>query len=72
MKRFNKKLVLNKETIANLKIDEMKGVQGGFQTFTCIPQECYRPTAWTCPTITYTEFPACDSYVTCPALCPPQ
>jgi hypothetical protein len=62
MKRFNEKLVLNKETIANLEIDEIKRVQGGgTQKFTCIPEECYRPTLWpTCPLQTDTEPPICN------------
>jgi hypothetical protein len=62
MKHLKKKLALNKETIANLKISEMQGVKGrGPKTFTLIPEECFRPTLWpTCPEPTETEFPNCN------------
>ena len=47
-KKFNKTLVLNKKTIANLKNGEMKKVQGGK---TCPP----------CTGSPFTEF--CDTWV---------
>lgn len=48
-KRFSKKLALNKETISNLKNDEMKGVYGGFDwTKTACPS---------CPGITCHPYP---------------
>ena len=41
VKHFSKKLVLNKKTVADLNIDEMNAVQGGFPRFTgvtlCVP-----------------------------------
>jgi hypothetical protein len=55
MKRFNKKLLLNKKTVADLNLDEMKAVNGG-AGFTydqvCLltrPPYC-QETDWTCPT----------------------
>lgn len=38
-KQFNKKLVLNKSTIANLKIDEMDGAKGGIY-YTALNRTC--------------------------------
>lgn len=58
-KHVNKKLVLKKSTIANLRFDGMKGIQGGLTTtrLTCEFTECCKPTAWTCPLTT--EPPEC-------------
>ncbi|UCH93272.1 MAG: class I lanthipeptide [Candidatus Aminicenantes bacterium] len=49
---INKKLVFKKETIADLKIDQLKEVQGGIKSiFTCYYTEpgCCKPTVYTCP-----------------------
>ena len=52
-KNFKKKLTLNKKTIADLKIDQMKGIHGGFEKghleAPAIPappvtDDCYDPT----------------------------
>jgi hypothetical protein len=49
-KKFSKKLALNKETISNLKNDEMKGVYGGIKyTMT----RCPSCDTITCPTDPY-------------------
>ena len=52
---FKKQLLLNKKTIANLEIKELKAVYGGATnpsycpcTETCFP--CLPPTRRTCPT----------------------
>jgi hypothetical protein len=52
VKKINKKLVLNKETIADLKADEMKAVQGGVSMGhpSCFETGCCPLTEWTCPT----------------------
>ena len=57
-KKFSKKLVLKKESIANLNANEMKVVQGRgtYETYTgccaCLstPDPCYTNTNCSCPT----------------------
>jgi natural product precursor len=51
MKRFEKKLALNKETISNLKSAEMKVLKGGCDTLRspCILSDMCVPTKYTCP-----------------------
>jgi hypothetical protein len=47
VKKFNKKLTVNKETVADLNTDAMSGIKGGIYTFqdTC---EGYCDTKLTC------------------------
>ena len=47
-KKFTKKLVLNKQTIADLAHPQMKGVKGG-GTYTCYPCTIYDSVCPTCP-----------------------
>jgi len=48
-KRFNKKLVLNKKTIADLSIDEMNAAHGGVTTSGCtLKVTCSVPTGPNC------------------------
>ena len=49
-KRFNKKMVLNKKTVANLNNGEMREVNGGNQI--CPDKITYQ--AGSCPTVCYT------------------
>jgi hypothetical protein len=64
-KKFSKKLMLNKKTIANLGNDELSQVRGGRVTVTC-PIECQtnepRCTAAGC--ITFVE-PYCETIIDC-------
>jgi len=46
-KRFDKKLVLNKKTIAHLGRGELNAVEGGIE---CLMTISYCPTYRTCPT----------------------
>lgn len=55
MKQFNKKLLLNKKTVADLSQNEMKAAKGGagftFDQVCLYTQPPYcQLTEWTCPT----------------------
>lgn len=63
-RRFYKKLVLNKKTVANLNSDELKVVQGGFiftELVSCVPTcgEPYTGLGKTCRTNRTDCCPAC-------------
>jgi natural product precursor len=47
IKRFDKKLTLNKETIADLSNDQMEAVKGGKVTL-YTPSGCPTPCDWSC------------------------
>jgi hypothetical protein len=58
-KKFNKKLVVNKKTVANLNINDMRSAHGGAHTYNtycpeCPPNpswvSCEACTEWYCPT----------------------
>jgi natural product precursor len=56
-KKLNKKLALNKKTVANLDDKEMTVIQGGgFTDDTC--GSCYEHTfCWGCPTLICPDYP---------------
>ena len=73
-KRINKKLVLNKKTVAHLNNQVMNGIHGGLVTDdtcdSCNPEtQCLgcetlicpdeRETDWDCMTFHHTDFPTC-------------
>jgi hypothetical protein len=50
-KRFDKKLVLNKKTVAHLNKGDMNSVEGGKKDCVSIPfPTCASYQGWTCPT----------------------
>ena len=69
-KKFNKKLLLNKKTVANLNNDKMSGVRGGMYTvqLTC---GAFCDTDFTCEDLTvcgvcWTQRPTvCESNCSC-------
>jgi hypothetical protein len=61
-KHFDKKLVLNKKTIAHLGSDELNAVNGGLSANTTCPEVCMILSKPTCPGLTtcpLTGFPRC-------------
>ena len=42
-KHFDRKLELKRETVANLRAEEMKALQGGVQTYWTVCGTCYCP-----------------------------
>lgn len=66
-KDFNKKLTLNKQTVANLAMNEMKMLKGGLKTLPECPPDpswdsCEDCTMYTCPAWTCD----CETLETCP------
>jgi natural product precursor len=57
-KNFNKKLMLNKKTVANLGSNEMRDIQGGADTCTC--KTCVS-TYLACETTVGFPYTVCDS-----------
>ncbi len=49
LKHFNKKLILNKKTIAHLINNEMKGIQGGGDSPKLSDAHVICPTDFSCP-----------------------
>lgn len=62
MKRFTKKLVLNKETVANLKTPEMKSALGGVSGVSCDLFVCSMATVAPCCLATNATCGTCDPY----------
>jgi hypothetical protein len=55
-KKLNKKLALNKKTIAHLADDVLNGARGGVTNDTC--ESCYDYTfCWGCPTLICPDYP---------------
>jgi hypothetical protein len=70
-KILQKKLVLNKKTIAHLDNDDLGKVKGGIYTVTCrpgcvtgIPSQCAP-----CPVVTYVTCTCTDCYTALPDYC---
>jgi hypothetical protein len=71
-KKFEKKLVLKKKTIANLNNGQLGQVKGGLlptrtDCLTCV--DCPTDTCETCPATCNTCAAYCTEYYTCPGKC---
>ena len=62
-KKLQKKLVLNKKTVANLKKENQKDIVGGATYFSCYETLCTCETVVCCP---YTEAIFCPKSSPCP------
>jgi len=58
-KTFNKKLFLNKNTVANLNDSEMKGIKGGETEYPCFTERESLCNPSVCTTICFTQCELC-------------